>query len=161
MTTIVIVVIVGGIFGLCAWPYFADLCARTVIPFIRRKLGDAMAEPLATLLTLVDRPACICRKTMMSGWRFLTGRVNRLTSRYTRKSPTIYYERTTSHVVNPDSGKTMVHEVEYEIPWEDVPQQIRDEMNRTGARTGEVNVKGTVVDTLLREAEKQEIELTV
>jgi hypothetical protein len=156
-TVITIVLLILAI--LAIWPYFVDLCSRTIIPFIRRKVGSSVSEPMASLLTWVDRPACAGRSVVMKGWRTLSGQITRLKTTYQKKSPTTMLESTESELSDPISGKRFISTVDYEIPWEEVPTRIRDQMNIEGTVKAELDVKDKLKKAVEHRAKKEEIEV--
>jgi len=153
LETIIIITLLSTI---VIWPYIVDLFARVVIPFIRKTLGDTIAEPVATLLTWVDRPASVARAKVTTGWRFFRATVLGIKTTYRKTSATTALEKTETWLLHPSKpGIVNHHAEEREIAYEDLPQEIRDKMNRQGITGGELNLKEVVEKRVQEQAQKE------
>jgi hypothetical protein len=150
--------VVGFLTGAYFWPYIADAFAQTVIPFVRRHLGDPVANLLVTLITWIDRPMGFLHNTVQEAWRFFKQKVIRIKRIFVKTSPTEVKEKTEVWVSN---GKPFQQVLERELQWHEVPQEIRDEMIRNGLDTAEIDMKKSVEGMVVEQAKKQKIELTV
>ncbi|MCC7420850.1 MAG: hypothetical protein IT428_11240 [Planctomycetaceae bacterium] len=158
-TVAVVGTILGMVLGSIFWPYLVDWCSKSAIPFIRRCLGNSVGDAFAKLLVWVDKPACASRRAIVGAWKMVTGSVLKMKSTYSKTSATSYLEKRQVHLLDRESGKQRVRTEEYEVPWEQVPERVRDEMVRQGKDTAEVDVKESLLNSIKDRANEQSLVL--
>jgi hypothetical protein len=156
----IVIILIPLLFMIVIWPYIADLFARVVIPFIRKTLGNTIAEPVATLLTWVDRPASVARAKVMSGWRFFRANVLGIKTTYRKTSATTALEKTETWLLHPSKPGLVNHQAEErEIAYEDLPQEIRNQMNRQNITSGVLDIKAVFEKQVQEQAQKEDLVL--
>lgn len=124
------------------WNYIRSLFARTLIPAIRRVMGDSLADCIGTLFSLVDEPLTKTRRVARQLLATFQQQVLGIkTNFYWRDAATIE-ARTTSHLRKVDTGEILEQTTVTKLSPEDLPRDIRDALVRH--RTADMDVRDVV-----------------
>jgi hypothetical protein len=127
--TILMLILLGFFLGSVAfWNYIVHFLSTRVIPLLREKLGDGVADPVFNLLRWLDGKVTLTRNAVRAGLDALGGQVRKLVSTFRKTSPTTV-ERTTETTVAVGGGKgKVIRVVEEDIPIDEVPDVPRGQL---------------------------------
>jgi hypothetical protein len=153
--------ILSVVAGAAVWPYITDIFARKIIPFVRRKLGDYLADLLSSMIVWIDEPMAYLREKLVAAWRFFKQSVIKIVRKFRKKSATKVLETTEVWLRSQRPGAGIPMCEERELDWAELPPEIRAEMIRRGSETATIDIGKTVEDRVEERAREQKIELTL
>lgn len=138
---------------LASWAFIVHLFQTFLIPFIRRSLGDWVADGLAMFLSRMDDVATLSQRAFKQAWQAFKTKVLRWNTTFEKVSSSHVKVKSEAYV-HSDDGKVKRSIVEEEVAWEDVPDDIRRTMmtnnqRQVGADSKQATCK--VVDEVARE----------
>lgn len=112
-----------------------------IIPTLRARLGDGVADAVATLLAFIDRPMCAMRRAAGAAIGLFREKVLGLEKEYRDRGRVVetVTEVLLVHETNPAMARKVV--MTEEMPYHEIPNDVRDRMNRTGQNEVPVDVR--------------------
>lgn len=140
------------------WPYIRNYIAERLIPWVRGKFNDEIANNIAVLIDFIDKIVTVARRNLKAGFEFFKTRILRMQSKYTKTSPTTAIKETETYLHTSD-GKILKRTETEEVAWEDLPSEIRSEMIRMAAKEGTIDEKAAILTKAKERAAEEGIEL--
>lgn len=126
MLTIAIL-LVGAAAVTYLWAYVVELFQRYLIPFARQLLGEKVAGLITDLIVFLDGKVCPTRQAVGRAWDAFRKHVLGCKTVYTKQGASQAEARTHTLVRTPD-GRLMERTEVREVPWQDIPADIREQM---------------------------------
>jgi len=126
--TATIYFVLGGIAAavIILWPIIVDIIQQRIIPYVRRIMGNSVAEVLASFVCFLDRTITFVRRQAKKLLKYFQGVILKMDTTYIKLDENNMSATTQAYVNN--SGKVSKLTIEEEIAYEDVPADIREKM---------------------------------
>jgi hypothetical protein len=146
-----------------AWPYIADFFSKHVIPWFRQNVSDSVADTVSGLFSWLDNKMTLVRAKLRGAWNlfkrvFLGGSIS-----VQKISATEAIQKSSTYMCKED-GSVVRRVEEKKVPWEQLPQSIREEMIRNSTDHASLDLKGmkeAVRQRALEKAEEEGMELVL
>jgi hypothetical protein len=153
-----ILLLMTGVLAVILWPFLVWWLARGLIPMLRTTVGDEVADPIAALITWIDRPASFVREQVMSAWRFFNERILAITSTYTKTAEGRFTQRQQT-VLRSRGDHAEVKVITRVLDWQDLPAPVRDEMIRRGVPSVQTDDREVIRDRVEHTAKQSAMKL--
>jgi len=139
------------------WEQILSFVRSTVLPWVERSFPE-LRESVATAFAKLDGSVVTVRRAIISAWRSLKPHFISLMATFEETSDRVWVRRLVGYVRREIQGTPETvkkYEVEEEILWHDLPEDVREQILRTG-RAG----KADVLQERDREVTRAEMEMT-
>lgn len=138
-----------GVLAVMAWPFIRGFFARSIIPAVRGKLGDPIADCISKMFSLVDNVVTATRRVARQLLATFQQQVLGLNTKFHWKNAATIEARTTSYLRKAETGEIIEKVILTTVRPEDLPREIRDALMIH--REAELDVKEAVSQRMQRE----------
>lgn len=158
----VLVIVILGIAAVMTyyWSYVVDWLSRSLIPWVREKLGNTVGDMLTEFVTILDKTVVFTRQAFQTTCRFINTRLLKAQTTYEKKSPTEAVARTETIVIN-EQGKGIRRVEEKVVEWSELPAEVRKEMIRQGNQPAMLDMRELVMQKAKERAQEEGMVLEV
>lgn len=142
----------GAILIVAFWPYIVHFFSMHLIPWVREVVSDSAADAIADVISFVDNKVTGVRSLTKSAYKAFRETLLGCKTVYEKTGPNIVQTETTALVRNA-AGELAAETVKTILKWDDLPNNIREEMIRQNQTKGEINVKSEVENRVRQVAE--------
>jgi hypothetical protein len=159
VTITLIIKIAGTVIGvLVVWPWILDFFSTKIIPWVREAISGTIADLLADIVIFADKSIVPIRRTAKQLWGYLKQNILGIRMEVTKTSATTAVGKTTMFIRDAD-GKLKQTIVTEELAWDDLPDEMRSEINRQNTGCAEMDLKKPLEDKFQEQARTQGIAL--
>jgi len=138
-TVLVAVLAVAGV-SIASWAYIVHQFTVTIIPFLRSTLGDTIADGMAALISHLDDVATLLQRNVSIAWRAFKSRLLSWKTTFKKTTASTATSHSEAYVLASD-GKVIKRVIEEEVPWAELPEDIRHAFMRNQGRDEVVDSK--------------------
>ena len=138
------------------WPQIAWFFRKHLIPWFQKSIDHSAADLIAKLFSYVDDAMCWGRQKIKEAWNWLVKTVLKEETTYEEENSSTFSATTETYVrdENSDSVKVVTHT--RTVLYEDLPADVRHEMNRRNLRKFKVNDREILANKVKEAAEEKE-----
>lgn len=156
----ILVKLLGGatLLATIYWPAIIHFLSSRVVPWVRQTISADVASLLAELFDWLDDKVVTMRRAVKQAWAAFSKHVLGSKKEFTKVSATAVKGRTTT-IIRDQNGKLQQQIIEEEVPWDQVPKEIRKEFNLHAKVSAEVDQKAVIEGLVKQKAAAQGITL--
>jgi hypothetical protein len=145
-----ILVTVGALIAF--WPHIVDWLSNIFIPFLRKVLGNRVADRVADLVVFLDKGICSTRELLKAGWKSFKQNVLGMRSTY-EKIDAQTAKATHETYVRTEDNRIMKSTTVEDVPWAEIPPDIRQQMVAKRKKSGVVDTGKVVEEKMVEQCE--------
>lgn len=154
LTTLLVGAALVTAIALYFWPQIAWFFRKHLIPWFRKTLGNSVADLVAQLFSYVDDAMCWGRQKIKAAWNWLVGTILKEDTTYEEKNSSTYTATTETYVKEENSDNVKVVTHTRTVPYQELPIDVRHEMNRRNLQKFKVDDR-EILANKLRDAAKE------
>lgn len=122
------------------WSHIADLFQKRIIPWFRARLGDSVADGIATVISWVDNKATMTQRLLRDAWQAINRHWLAGETEIHKEAADRAVITKTNYMLKPEGGvvRTTTEET---VAWHDLPDNVRDAMLRQNTTQAKVDDK--------------------
>lgn len=147
---------------IAAWHYIRDFFTGTVVPTLRKHLGDSIAEGVSKLIEFADKKLAPAHAQLKKYYHHFKQRIIDIKSTFVRdpQDKSRVKVRTTSYLLSdPAAQNVTMTTTEQDLDWSQVPEEIRENWIRTNSRYYRMDMKETADDQIRKRAAELSMDL--
>lgn len=156
--TIGILLVLGALAIAAFWPWICNFLSAVAIPFLEQHLGNRVGDSLRSLLAFLDKVATPANRALKEAWATFKYRVLSADTAYQKTGPTTAKATTTLHV-RTDGDQVIRQTTEQTVPWEDLPEAIRDKLLKKPGARASLDVQQAVEQRMTERLEEEALDL--
>ncbi len=142
------------------WNRIVQFLQSTLLPLVRRLLGDTVADFAVNIVSFLDKRVCPAREVLLSAWKTFKYHVLAIRTVY-KKRDAHTASATTEAFVRTAEGKVVKQTKEEVVAWHDLPDDIRQQMMAKATTTATVDDMDVVEGRLRERMQEEGMELTL
>lgn len=135
------------------WPDIVDFFTKMVIPYVRKHLGDEVAELLSTFIVFLDDIMSATKRMVLRGWEVFKERILKVIATF-HKINSETAERKTESYIRMGMKSVVKQTVVEEIPWHELPSEVRKTMIKNNCDVAELD-EGALIEKRFKERCKE------
>jgi hypothetical protein len=139
------------------WHHIVNVFASYIIPFLRRHIGDTVADGVASMVAWVDRKVVLARNAVATLWRVFKERILGIKAVYRKTSATKASVETISTIRTGQREVKRERVTEEEVPLDELPDEVREQIIRNPLAPVEVDLKADVERRVISRASEEGI----
>lgn len=138
------------------WPQIAWLFRKKLIPWIRKTIGDSVANLIVDIFNYIDNAMCWGRQKIKAAWNWLFKTILKGETTYKEKDSSTYSAETKTYLQDENSNNVKVVTQTRTLSYDELPDDVRHEMNRRNLQKFTVNDREIIADKVKEAAENKE-----
>jgi hypothetical protein len=138
-----VLIVLGALAIVAFWPWICNFLSVVAIPFLEQHLGHRVGDSLRNLLAFLDKIAAPANRALKEAWATFKYRVLSADTVFQKNGSTTAMATTTLHV-RTDGDQVVRQTSEQTVPWEDLPEAIRDKLLKKPGAKASLDVQQAV-----------------